>query len=102
MATEMYHTWNQITEKRESQKFSSTSVVLKVHPQKIENDTEYIFNLSSQHPSDKKTDGFSLPGSEASRRSSIQKLKAFCRLYINDKKVSETKKYPVAWPSFEV
>jgi len=45
--------------------------------------TEYIFNITNQNPSAKKTDGTSLPSSEASRREDIQKLQVSARLFIN-------------------
>lgn len=54
--------------------------------------TEYTFNLLSQNVSLKKSDGSALGFNEASRRSNIGDLRAFARLYINDRKVSETKK----------
>jgi len=48
------------------------------------------------------SDGSSLPDSETRRRANVQALKGFARLYIGDKKVSETKKFPLIWPKFEI
>lgn len=103
MAEDLYSTWTKIDDLRLQNKFSATNVRLKVHKQLMaDGNTEYIFNLSQQNPSEKTTDGGSLKNREVSRRKSIQKLQVFCRLYINGKRVSETRKQPVLWPDFEV
>lgn len=103
----MYEIWRKICQRRDANKFQSTNVNLKVFQRKLEQGegSDFIFNvynLSAQPPSDRKSDGSSLPGKEVSRRSSIKGLKVFARLYINDTKVAETKAQPVKWPIFEV
>ena len=103
MAEDLYSTWTKIDDLRLRNKFSATNVILKVHKQPMpDGNTEYIFNLTQQNPSEKTTDGGSLKNREVSRRKSIQKLQVFCRLYINGKRVSETRKQQVLWPDFEV
>ena len=102
MAEDLYQTWTKIDDLRLQNKFAATNVKLKVHKQAMDDgNTEYIFNLVQQNPSEKMSDGGSLKHREVSRRNSIQKLRAFARLYINGKRVSETKKQPVLWPNFE-
>ena len=76
-------------------------MTLKVNKQDVEGHTEYSFNLTHANPSTKKADGASLPHSESSRRNTAQNLKCVARLYINERRVAETKKVAVKWPSFE-
>ena len=100
MATNLYTKWKQIKEIRQANGFASSNVKLKVH----KNDTsgEYYFNLIHEEPSGKKFNGSALPGSEISRRNNAMKIRAYCRLIINGKYVSRTRKAFLKWPNFEI
>jgi len=47
-------------------------------------------------------DGSDLPQKEHKRKGAVEKINAFCKLIINGKHVSQTRKKPVAYPLFEV
>lgn len=106
MALKVYGKWKQIKEIRKTQGFSSTNVRMKVHKQPSiggEHDNgEFYFNMMHEESSGKKYDGTNLPGSEVSRRSHIQSVRAYVRLIINGKYVSRTKKAYLKWPNFEI
>ncbi len=87
---------------RATKKFSSTNVDLKVTRTEVNGLSEFTFALTHVPVSTKKSDGGSLPNSEASRRSSCAGIKAWAKLHINGKVVAETKKVPMKWPQFEV
>jgi hypothetical protein len=55
-----------------------------------------------EEPSGKKFNGTALPSSEVNRRNSAMRVRAYCRLMINGKYVSRTRKAFLKWPNFEI
>lgn len=84
--------------------FASTNVMLKIH--KNEDSGEIYFNLTKEEPSGKldrgKNSGSALPHAEISRRNNAMNIRAYVRLKINGKFVSNTKKAKLSWPNFEI
>lgn len=102
MANELYELWLAIEAERETKKYASTNVALKVHKQELANGgSDFMFNLTYGQPSERTAEDKALPGSEASRRNGARRLQTYAVLLINDKKVSKTRKVPVNWPTFE-
>ena len=63
---------------------------------------EFYFNLMFEEPSAKKYNDTALPSSEVSRRNNSMRIRAYCRLIINGRYVSRTKKAFLKWPNFEI
>ena len=99
MANGLYSLWTRIEEERKTQKFTSTSVELKIHNQ-AEADGSQDQILSLKHDC-QTTPHKELPSSEKSRQKNISNLKVYCVLLINDRKVSKTSLKEVKWPKLE-
>ena len=95
----MYALWTQIVDERTKQKYTSTSVELKVHNQ-AEPDGSNDQVLSLKHDC-QTTPHKELPSSEKSRQRNISNLKVYCVLVINDRKVSKTSMKELKWPKLE-
>ena len=99
MANGLYSLWTRIEEERKTQKFTSTSVELKIHNQEeVDGSKDQIISLKHDCQT---TPHKELPSSEKSRQKNISNLKVYCVLIINDRKVSKTSLKEVKWPKLE-
>ena len=100
----LYNKWLELKNLRDMQKYKSTNLrlnVLKFPTTNKENPNifDYGFVLTYSEPTQEEK---ILPKTEIERRNKVKKLKCFIKIYVNGIYVTESPKYTLIWPNFEL